>query len=342
VASCSRLGRLISNLLDVSRFDAGAVALDTVELDLRDLARAVATELADRAREAGLLLDLELPPQPLVVAGDRERLLQVLHNLVDNAIKYSPRGGRVALSVRGTDELPEDLPEAWRNDVLAGPAYLVAEVADEGRGVPPADRERIFERFFRAAHGSGGPSGVGLGLAICRELVAAHGGAIWVTGKRPAGSRFRVLLPAARPSPARRRRVPRRDRSRRVNAPASRWWSAPPSAFGCASAARRDADRRSFLTGEAARPPPPTRRVLEARSARRRGSRASARRTAHALGARRGDFARSRELLTELIVRFPTRPNAHRRAAALLQFERLDAQAHAIADAQRRRRVALG
>jgi signal transduction histidine kinase len=197
VASCERLGRLISNLLDVSRFDAGAVDLHTAELDLREVASTVAAELAARAREAGLLLAVDLPSRPLPVLGDRERLLQVLHNLVDNAIKYSARGGRVEVSARAAVAVPDDLPERWRDTARDGSPCVVAEVADEGRGVPAADRERIFERFFRSEHRRGGPSGVGLGLAICRELVTAHGGAIWVTGNRPVGSRFRVLLPAA-------------------------------------------------------------------------------------------------------------------------------------------------
>jgi signal transduction histidine kinase len=197
VASCERLGRLLSNLLDVARFDAGAVELHTGELDLREVVRAAASELAVRAREAGLLLEVELPEEPLVVFGDRERLLQVLHNLVDNAIKYSARGGRVEVSARRLTSPPSDLPATWSAALHDGAPAVLAEVADEGRGVPAADRERIFERFFRSAQRHGGPSGVGLGLAICRELVAAHGGAIWVSANRPAGSRFRVLLPAA-------------------------------------------------------------------------------------------------------------------------------------------------
>jgi len=198
VASCRRLARLISNLLERSRLDAGMVACDFAEHDLREVARAVTAELAARAEEAGLLLAVDLPPRPLPVVCDRERIFQVLHNLVDNALKYSAAGGRVELRARAAEAVPANLPQRWREGARGADSWALVEVTDEGAGVPPDDRERIFERFYRSQRRLGGPSGVGLGLAICRDLVVAHGGAIWVSANAPVGSVFHVLLPAAR------------------------------------------------------------------------------------------------------------------------------------------------
>lgn len=202
VASCRRLARLISNLLDLSRLDAGTLACELGEHDLRDVAREVATELAPRAAERGLLLAAELPSRPLRLRCDRERIFQVLHNLVDNALKHSAPGGRVELRARALTSAPADLPERWRERVGRLASGVLVEVADEGPGVAAEERERIFERFYRAERRGSGPPGVGLGLAISRDFVTAHGGAIWATANRPVGALFRVLLPAALPAAA--------------------------------------------------------------------------------------------------------------------------------------------
>jgi signal transduction histidine kinase len=206
VASCERLGRLISNLLERSRLDAGSLSYEIAEHDLGAVARATVNEVAARAEEAGLLLVSDLPREPLLVPCDRERIGQVLRNLLDNAVKYSSAGGRIEVSLRMAPAPPAGMPEHSRAAIENNGAFVLLEVADEGPGVPAAERERIFERFYRAQRGSGGPSGVGLGLAICRDLVEAHGGAIWASANSPVGSRFQVLLPAGvperRPAPA--------------------------------------------------------------------------------------------------------------------------------------------
>ena len=206
VASCRRLARLISNLLERSRLDAGGVPLELAEHDLREIAAAVAEEFAARAAEARLLIANESPPEPLRVACDRERLAQVLRNLLDNALKFSASGGRVAVRLRRLSAVPAELPAARAALAERSAPWVLVEVADEGRGIPPSDRERIFERFYRSQQGRGGPPGVGLGLAICRDLVEAHGGAIWADAGLPTGSVFRVLLPA--PQLARAARAP--------------------------------------------------------------------------------------------------------------------------------------
>jgi len=268
VGSCSRLSRLISNLLERSRLDAGIIAFDRATYDVREIADSIAAEFAARASDAGILLSSELAARPLRSVCDRERIAQVLHNLVDNAVKYSLTGGKVVIRAEAVDGPPADLPDGQRELAESAAGYVLIEVSDEGIGIPAEERQRIFVRFYRSIRRPGGPPGVGLGLAICRDIVAAHGGAIWVTPNHPQGSRFRVLLPAepapveetesddARVAPSDWRVVSPRTRGP-IGLVRSVLFGALAlglcaATSGCSvSAARRDADRR-FLAGDAA------------------------------------------------------------------------------------------
>lgn len=191
-----RLSRLISNLLERARFSAGAVELHLEETEIASLVATVVEEFAQQAGARGVLLESEIAVAGAEVRCDQERIAQVFRNLVDNAIKSSSRGARIVLRCELATTLPADLPERWREARLEAERYLLAEVVDEGVGVAPEERERIFRRFHRAG---GAPArlshGVGLGLAICREVIQAHRGAIWVSPNVPVGSRFRLLLP---------------------------------------------------------------------------------------------------------------------------------------------------
>jgi signal transduction histidine kinase len=128
----------------------------------------------------GIVLTATAPPDPIQVVGDRLRLQQVLANLLDNAMKYSPGGGRVHAEVTAVD----------------GTARV--EIVDHGRGIPEDARDRIFERFYRVdPELTGGVGGSGLGLYISKEIVERMGGRITVEANEPRGSRFVVLLPRA-------------------------------------------------------------------------------------------------------------------------------------------------
>jgi two-component system sensor histidine kinase GlrK len=171
-----RLERMLTRLLDLARMEAGAVEYDLRPHDLVTMVRETVEGRGGRPEHRDRL-ELDLPAGPVVVRCDGERFPQVIENLVANAEKYSPPGAPVALRL------------SHRNGVA------VLAVEDVGPGVPEIEKSRIFEKFHRAR----GPAraGFGLGLAICREIVTAHGGALWVEDNQPRGSRFCVRLELA-------------------------------------------------------------------------------------------------------------------------------------------------
>ncbi|HEX8819159.1 MAG TPA: ATP-binding protein [Archangium sp.] len=178
LAQLERLSVLISDLLDTSRIQAGRLDLKHEPLPLGELAREVLAELSPVS--SSHTLTYEGPEEALVVLGDRGRLAQVLTNLLENALKYSPTGGTIRVTVQRD-----------------GPRALVS-VSDEGIGIPPDQRLQLFERFFRARNAPiSGFGGLGLGLYICRDIVEHHGGRIWVESEVGRGSTFRFTLPLA-------------------------------------------------------------------------------------------------------------------------------------------------
>jgi len=187
VREADRLDRLTSDYLDLAKIEAGKMNLRVAALSPASLVRETCEAFEGLAAERGLTLRGETAGAPADLAGDRDRLLQVLSNLVSNALKFTEAGGRVIVTARA-GELP-------------GPrAAVVFEVADTGRGIAPADLERLFRKFSQIADGPGRPRGTGLGLVIAREIVEMHGGRIGVESTTDAGSRFAFALPVAGPS----------------------------------------------------------------------------------------------------------------------------------------------
>jgi heavy metal sensor kinase len=179
-----RLTLLVDTLLSLSRADAGEAPLHREDVDLLALAREVAGHLGVLAEEKEQALVIE-GSEPVPVDADRLVLRQALVNVVDNAIKYSPPGSRVRVVVTG--------------DAAIGRV----DVIDAGPGISAAHRERIFERFYRVDKGrSREQGGAGLGLALARWAVTAHGGRIEVDSMEGEGSTFRISLPRERPSVA--------------------------------------------------------------------------------------------------------------------------------------------
>ncbi len=172
-----RLLRLINNLLDLHRIESGRMEWRYELDDISRLIRHVADSFASMAADTGVGIAVDLPPERLELMVDGDKVIQVLGNLIGNAIKHSPAGGVVRLT-------------ADRGD---GGEVEVA-VEDDGPGVPDAIRPELFQRFVRGQ--SGGIPGTGLGLAIARELVVRHGGTIGYEPRATGGSRFAFRLPA--------------------------------------------------------------------------------------------------------------------------------------------------
>jgi signal transduction histidine kinase len=190
VRESERLTRLINQMLDLAKLESGKADWHSSEVDMRDLiAEAVASTEA-LLRERGVTLTLELPPgvpsDRLTVRSDRDRLMQVLLNLISNAAKFcAPGSGRVTLTL-------SVLPQALRVDVR-----------DNGIGIDAADHEAIFEKFRQVGDPlTGKPQGTGLGLPISRQIIHRLGGRLWVESERGRGATFSFILPLGLQSPS--------------------------------------------------------------------------------------------------------------------------------------------
>jgi heavy metal sensor kinase len=174
----AELSRLVSELLMLARAEAGQEPLASEQLDLAELASGVASSMEPLASAHHIqLVARECTDAPII--GDETRLMQLVVNLVDNAIKYTPPGGVVTVATRHE------------------PGWAIVEVADTGPGIQPEHRQRIFERFFRSDSARSRGGGAGLGLAISRWIAEAHGGEIRVESGPTGGTRFCVRLPGA-------------------------------------------------------------------------------------------------------------------------------------------------
>ncbi|HXE75200.1 MAG TPA: ATP-binding protein [Candidatus Xenobia bacterium] len=174
-----RLGRLTDELLKLSEIEAGKLELDLRPVAAADLIESCVETTRLKAAQNQLTVTVECPSDLPLIRGDSNRLREVLQNLLDNAVQYTPAGGRVTVRAAHAD------------------GQVVIAVSDTGIGIPQADQQRIFERFYRVdAARSREVGGTGLGLSIARHLVEAHGGRITVESEVGRGSVFSVYLPA--------------------------------------------------------------------------------------------------------------------------------------------------
>ena len=176
--SSQRLSAMIGNLLDVSRMEAGMLEYKFEFADLIPLGRNIAAEFEGLARERKIEIAVEAAVTEIWVQCDPVRMAQVIGNLIENAIKFSPAAARVVLRMETRDH------------------SALLSIRDRGPGVPVEFRERIFERFLQVNPEKKTKSGqgVGLGLSICRTIIEAHSGAIWVEGNPEGGSVFFVKI----------------------------------------------------------------------------------------------------------------------------------------------------
>jgi two-component system phosphate regulon sensor histidine kinase PhoR len=176
----NRLARLTDDLLKLARIEAGKLELEFSPVGVIEFIERCAETALMKASRKQITLDIEIPPGLPPVRGDASLLRDVLQNLVDNAIQYTPPGGRICVSARVNSK------------------EMVIEVADTGIGIPLVDQERIFERFYRVdAARSREAGGTGLGLSIAKHIIDAHDGRLWVESTVGEGSRFSFSIPLA-------------------------------------------------------------------------------------------------------------------------------------------------
>ena len=179
-----RLTRLINDLLDSAAMEAGKFKLRISQADINESIHKVATFLSKWIESKNITFKVNLLPEKETLNMDKDRIEQVITNLVSNSVKFSPEGGSLTISAvkrEKTEEFPY-------------PAIEIS-VQDSGPGISSSDLERIFNKFERASVVSSGIGGTGLGLSICKEIIKLHGGKIWVESKLNEGSKFSFLLP---------------------------------------------------------------------------------------------------------------------------------------------------
>jgi PAS domain S-box-containing protein len=176
-----RLTEIVDQLLNVARLDAGDLQVELGRIDVGSVVSEVVGSVEESGALDGHRFRVDLPEEPLTAEADADKVRQVFNILVENALRYSPRGGTVTVGARRNADRVE------------------VRVADEGVGIPAAERERIFRKFYRVESAArDGDAGTGLGLFIAKELVTAMGGRIWVDSTEGEGSSFAFELPVAR------------------------------------------------------------------------------------------------------------------------------------------------
>ncbi len=184
--SCQRLDAFIGNLLEASRADKGHEVLEVGRAPLAPVLHGVAAMFRPQLEGRDLRLSVELAAGAEEARFDRLRLEQVLINLVGNTVKFTSAGGSIEVAARAVDTPADEWVRRW----------VEISVSDDGPGIAPKDRERVFLPYVQLGHGRGG---LGLGLAICRRLVEAHGGVIGLGERVGGGCRFSFTLPAEAP-----------------------------------------------------------------------------------------------------------------------------------------------
>ena len=175
-----RLTLLVSDLLDISRIEAGQIKMQLRPISVIGLCKRLSTSFAPEMKRQNLILTLQIPEQLPQVLGDPDRLAQVLDNLVSNAIKFTSKGGITISAIDKGD-------------------YVMVSVKDTGSGIAKDEQDKIFEKFYQVKVGSGYPNkGTGLGLAIVKSIIESHRGKVWVDSDVGQGADFRFILPRAR------------------------------------------------------------------------------------------------------------------------------------------------
>jgi signal transduction histidine kinase len=182
--SAHRVLSLTDALLDIARLQSGRTEVEYQIIDLPSLVSELMVEFTALANDNNVIIRNDIPNHLPNIRVDQDKLIRIITNLVDNAIKFSPEGGHVIISAE-----------------VETSQFLIIKVTDSGPGVPPDYREKIFERFVQVPGQQSRRRGTGLGLAFCQLTVEAHGGRIWVDSNPEGGSIFKFSMPIATPPP---------------------------------------------------------------------------------------------------------------------------------------------
>jgi len=194
---------LINDILDLSKVEAGKVELDISPLDIEELLTASVTMVKEKAMKHGIQIVVNADDVPETIEADERRLKQVLFNLLSNATKFTPDGGKISLRAEMTikESLEQHIPASFKNELAflqnnSSESFLKISVSDTGIGIHPESIKRIFGAFEQEETSiSRKYQGTGLGLALCRNLLELHGGGIWVESEPHRGSTFTFALP---------------------------------------------------------------------------------------------------------------------------------------------------
>jgi two-component system sensor histidine kinase ResE len=185
-AEADRMKLMVNELLDSARLESGELRMNFSVLSMNEIVQTCIYQMQPRADAAGVTIEANLANELPAITADGDRLLQVLTNLLDNALKHTPSGGNIIVETR----------TAQRSvNAKAGQPGVEISVSDNGAGIPPEDLPHIFERFYQADK-SRSAGGSGLGLAICKQIVEAHAGQISAQSALGMGTRVMVWLPA--------------------------------------------------------------------------------------------------------------------------------------------------
>jgi signal transduction histidine kinase len=183
LAASEHLLLLVNDVLDLAKIEAGSMELELSEVAIPEVLHSAVSMHSERAARGGVELTLTTEPKEITIVADSRRIRQVVFNLVSNAVKFTPREGRIDVSARLDD------------------GQVEIAVADTGPGIASEDLETIFEEFKQATNGKQS-EGTGLGLPLSRRLVELHGGRLWVESEPGQGSTFRFTLPVGPTEPA--------------------------------------------------------------------------------------------------------------------------------------------
>jgi signal transduction histidine kinase len=186
-SNTEQVSRLLNNLVVVSEVEHGTLEFDARPVEMRQVVNEAVEAIRTQIEDSQLDLNVSFPRDLGPAWGDPQSLRQIMDNLLDNALRHCPPGGQLA--IWATETLRDNEDESQEE-------FLVISISDTGAGIPPEDQDRIFDKFYRPEHSPSGSTGrPGIGLAVVKSLVTAHGGHVWVDSEPGKGSTFCFTIP---------------------------------------------------------------------------------------------------------------------------------------------------